>query len=75
MNKLWEWINKTEFTREGKIRSFLFLNSMICSILGFFVWLVVSRFTLNTIDWAICFVGYAGFFIGYLGGFFFLCRQ
>lgn len=75
MSKLWEWMDKKDLTKEGKIRGFLALNCMIFSILGFFVWLTVSRFALSTIEWAICFVGYPGFFIGYLGGFLFLSRR
>lgn len=75
MSKLWKWVNEKEMTESWKVRSFLLLNFMKYGLWGFFVWLIVSRFMLRTIDWGICFVGYPGFFIGFLGGYFFLCRK
>lgn len=75
MSSLWKWIDDRKLRKEGKVRLFLLLNSLFFSILGFFVWLIVSRYTLCTLDWALCFVGYSGFFIGYVGGYIFLCRK
>lgn len=75
MSKLWSWIDGYKLTAEKKTRLFLFINSLIYSIIGFFVWLVVSSFALNKWYWALCFAGYPGFFIGYVGGFLFLCRK
>ena len=75
MSRLWKWVDKKEISNDAKSKLFLILNSLICSAIGFFVWIVVSRFALNTWGWAICFVGYPGFFIGYIGGFIFLCQR
>ncbi|MGN0160084.1 MAG: hypothetical protein ACI4AQ_01715 [Lachnospiraceae bacterium] len=75
MSRLWEWVDKKNLSEQAKTGVFLFLNMVLYGVLGFLVWMVISRFTLSTLDWAVCFVGYPGFFIGYLGGFFFLCRK
>ena len=75
MSGLWKWIDVKEISKEEKIRVFLFLNCLIHGVLGLLVWLVVSRFMLNTLGWAFCFIGYPGFFIGFVGGFLYLCRQ
>lgn len=75
MNHLWNWVDRREMTDAGKIRIFLLMNCLLCSVLGLVVWLFVSRFALNTWDWALCFVGYPGFFVGFLGGCMYLCRQ
>lgn len=75
MSKLWEWVDKKNLSEKAKTRVFLFLNIVLCGVLGFLVWMVISRFGLSTLDWAVCFIGYSGFFVGYLGGFFFLCRK
>lgn len=75
MSRLWKWVNDKDYSKEVKIRIFLFFNCVIYSALGFVIWLAVSQFALNSLDWAFCFIGYMGFFIGYVGGFLFLSRQ
>lgn len=75
MTGLYYLIDKRNISNKAKRNIFLFINSVIFSIVGFMVWLVVSRFTLSTLDWAICFTGYSGFFIGFIGGFLFLCQK
>lgn len=75
MSRLWKWVDRRKLSRENKTRLFLFLNSLIYSGEGFLAWLLISKFALGTWDWALCFVGYPGFFVGYIGGFIFLCRQ
>ena len=75
MGILWEWLDKKNMNEERKMHLFLFLNTIIFSIIGFLVWLAVSKFALNSLTWALCFIGYSGFFIGYLGGFIYLCSK
>lgn len=75
MNTLWKVIGKQDLSKRGKMRWFLVLNCIKYSLLGFFVWLVVRNFAFDTIDWAFCFIGYPGFFFGFLGGYLFLCRE
>lgn len=75
MSILWKWINEKSLSKHTKHNLFILLNSLMCSVVGFLIWLFVSRFTLATWDWAICFAGYSGFFFGYIGGFIYLCQQ
>lgn len=77
VTRLWNFIDNKEFTDEGKLRVFFSLNCIIYCSIGFIVWSVISRFVphMNTWDWALCFVLYPGFFIGYIGGSIFLCRK
>ena len=41
-------------------------------LIGLLVWGVVRVFALDALPWALCFMGYPGFFIGFIGGIFFL---
>ena len=77
MTRLWNLIDSKEFSYEGKIRIFFSLNCLLYCVLGLIVWLVVRKLVpnINTWDWALCFVIYPGFFIGYIGGFIYLCRK
>lgn len=75
LKKLWERIDAKELAQEWKVRLFLLFNCIRYAVLGLLVWLIVSRFALSTIEWAVCFVGYPGVFIGYVGGLIFLCSK
>ena len=75
MNILWNWINGKEQSYEWKTRLFLTLNCIVFGILGFVLWMILRNFAFDSIECAICFVGYPGFCVGYLGGFVFLYRQ
>ncbi len=75
MNKIWKWVDRHDWSDEGKIRAFLLLNSVCCGLLGLLVWLILRNFAFHTVACAICFVGYPGFFVGLFGGFIFLCRN
>lgn len=75
MSKLWDWVNEKNFSSVIKVRMFLLINCIKYGIQGLIVWMLISRFALNSYDWALCFTGYPGFFIGYIGGLIFLCRK
>lgn len=75
MPGLWKWIDSKNLKNKGKINIFLFFNCFIYSAIGFLAWTIVSRFALNTLDWAFCFIGFSGFFIGFIGGCIYLGRQ
>ena len=72
MNILLDWIDGTELTYEKKARMFLRLNAVIFGIMGLALWAVIRNIGFDSLGYAICFAGYPGFSIGYLGGFFFL---
>lgn len=75
MEMLWKTVNKPCRSEKTNGNIFLFLNTIIFTCLGLMVWLVVRFFALETIDWAICFAGYSGCFIGFIGGVLFLWRK
>lgn len=75
MKLIWNLISKKEFSYEGKIRVFLFLNCALFGMLGFLVWMIFKNITIGTLECALCFVGYPAFVLGYLRGVIFLCRQ
>lgn len=75
MARLWKWVDSKDFTDEGKIRLFLFLNCLNYCAIGFLAWLIVSRFALDTWGWVFGFVGYPGFYAGFIGGCIFLYRK
>ena len=75
MSRLWDWIDSKNISNDMKTSIFLLLNCLKYSILGFLAWLIVSRFALSTLDWALCFTGYPGILIGFIGGYIFLSRK
>ena len=75
MNKMWMKIVSKNYSKHRSIKTFLFYNCLKHCLIGFIVWLIVSRRYFNTIEWAICFVGYPGMFIGFFGGIIYLCRK
>ena len=75
MKFLWKLLEKKDYPETKKEILFLWLNGLLFSVIGFCCWALVGRFALEGIDWLICFVGYAGFFGGYIGGYFFLCHK
>lgn len=75
MKRLWNWIDTKNFTKESKIGVFLSLNCILYGLIGFVIWLMVRNVAFDTWESALCFVGYPSVFVGFLGGYFFLCRQ
>lgn len=75
MNRMWERITRKNYSEDKRIKIFLFYNCIKFCLIGFIVWLLVSRRYLNTLEWAICFIGYPGMFLGYFGGLTFLCGK
>lgn len=75
MNRMWKKIVCKNYSEEKCIKVFLLYNSIKFCMFGLIAWLIVSRRYFNTIEGAICFVGYQGMFIGYFGGLTFLCGK
>lgn len=75
MRRLWKWIADRNISYEKKLKVFLLLNTILFGMLGFVVWAIVSKFTLDTWYFALCFFGYAAFFIGFIGGYIFIVRS
>lgn len=47
---------------------FLLINILAWCVIGFAVWMFVSLFALNGIEWMVTFVGYFGLIPGFIGG-------
>ncbi len=75
MEIIWNIVNREGDTDRKKVRRFLFLNTVFWALIGFAAWGVVHFFALDTVGWALSFIGYAGYFIGWLGGAVFLWRR
>lgn len=79
MNTLWRAIQKNDFQEKNKIRLFLLLNTLIWiflpTALFYLAGTFITGFTFMWIETYILVVGYAGTFVGYLGGLFFLLRH
>ena len=67
MEGLWKKIHKTSL--------FLVVNTVCWMLIGLLVWGVVRVFAFDALPWALCFMGYPGFFIGFIGGIFFLWNK
>ena len=75
MKRLWNWVDGKAVKYESKARIFLLIVGIIFAILGFVIWMIVRNYAFDSVQNALCFVGYSGFCIGPLIGFVFLCRQ
>ncbi len=75
MEALWRNVNISQNSEKVNIYLFLLLNTVMHSILGFLVWFIIRFFALKSTAWAICFMGYLGFFCGLIGGILFLWRR
>lgn len=71
----YNFIKKGKLCTKRRVAVFLAISTLLYSLAGFLIWLVIKSFALSTIDWALCFVGYMGFCGGFLGGILFLCRS
>lgn len=58
-------------SRMRKQKFFVFVNTLVWCLIGLFAWLLIGdRFIDNSL-YAVCFVGYPGFFLGLVGGIFY----
>lgn len=67
MKRLWTILNKSNLKYDVKNRIFIAVMTIISSILGGFVWLVLGRMIFPEISWLICFIGYPGIVKGFFG--------
>ena len=74
MKIVWNFSQKIFTNTEREMHFFLLLTTTASCILGFLAWYIIHFFALNTLSWAICFIGYPGFFVGFLGGILYLYR-
>lgn len=65
---IWNYLKKKNLYKSTKTHLFITLSMILYSSLGFICWLLIRHFFFNTKTWAICFIGYPGLVIGYIGG-------
>ena len=66
--KIWEFSEGKVLEKENRIKLFLILNIVIWCMIGAVVWMAVSRIIMKDILWLFLFSGYAGVFLGLIGG-------
>ena len=66
--KIWEFSEGKVLEKENRIKLFLMLNIVSWCMIGAVVWMAVSRVILKDILWLFLFSGYAGVFLGLIGG-------
>lgn len=69
------YVHHKKLNTSGRTRLFVFLTTLSSSLLGLVFWFVLHFFVLNEISWAICFAGYPGVFVGFIGGIIYLYRH
>ena len=75
MKAIWKLSKKLLPTIISNIPLFLFLTTLFSSLMGYLVWYGIHFFLCNSTSAAICFIGYAGYFIGFLGGILYLYKN
>lgn len=58
MKNLWNYIDNKNWKAENKYRALFFIMGTVFAAIGFFTWLIVSRWVLDSPEWAVCFAGY-----------------
>lgn len=75
MKILWNAVNGLDRKSGVKAKIFLWILVAVNSGIGAGLWLLFGRLFLPGIDWLLCFIGYPAFFVGLLGGIFYLCNH
>lgn len=74
MERLWNRIESMSVNEAIKKNVFLALHTIIWSLFGLVLWFCIRWIACDSIQWAVCFWGYTGFF-GFMGGVFFLWKR
>jgi len=75
MQIIWDFTGRMRFPARMRTRMFLFLNISAFLMMGLLAWLLIETVTDLNLQWLICFLGYPGYFIGYIGGLFFVMKK
>lgn len=66
--RLWDFCEEKDLEKRNKVKMFLILHILIWCTIGATTWFVVSRVVLKDILWLFLLSGYAGVFLGMIGG-------
>ena len=75
MGIVWNILSEKICEKNILMKLFLTVNVLIWSAIGYLLWFSVHYFALNSIDWALCFAGYPGILIGFIGGVIYLWNR
>lgn len=75
MTWMWKIISKQGWSKLIKQKVFIGYSVLAFCFLGLLAWDLVRNLIGCDITWMLCFMGYPGFFFGYLGGIFFLWKE
>ncbi|MBO5033155.1 MAG: hypothetical protein J6D08_14995 [Lachnospiraceae bacterium] len=75
MEYVWKLVESENISENKKIGLFLCINIVLWAVVGYWVWAMLQFYICKGITGALCFSGYAGFFIGFVGGVFFLWKK
>lgn len=72
MKIIWSLIQKTNIETANKARLFLLINTVCCAVAGLALWAAVRNIFMDTLSGALLFSLGPAFFIGTLGGMWYL---
>ncbi len=74
MNALWSYIDSKDWSGDKKSAAVLAILGTLFALAGFIVWLFVRPWTMSTMDWMLCFIGYPVYF-SWVIAFLYSCRH
>lgn len=72
---IWRYLKKQAWSKDREQKIFLVCSVLAFCIVGAVLWGLVGRWFLPEISWMLCFIGYSGFFGGFVGGLLYLWRH
>lgn len=75
MGLIWKMISQQGWNKIKTQKVFLICSVLAFCFVGALVWLLIGRILMPSVGGLFCFVGYFGFFVGFIGGFIYLCQQ
>lgn len=59
MKYIWNQMENKKWKAETKAKAFQWISVILFGIIGLLLWGIVQIWTLKTLDWMFCFIGYA----------------
>ncbi len=74
MKYLWKYIERKSWDASKKYKMFTLFLSLISALVGLLAWVVIRPYSLSTLDWMICFMGYP-VMVSLIAVFLYSCRN
>lgn len=75
MNMLYKYLKEAPLARSTKNMIFICVCVLVAVFAGALVWTLMGRLLLPEIVWLLCFMGYSGVFLGFVGSVFYLYKH